>query len=94
MKVQEITHNDKIVGYYFDCPGCDHAHIFYTGNTTGPNWKFNGDVNNPTFTPSLMNDKDRPERRCHLIMTDGKINYCNDCYHDLSGKTIEMGNIE
>lgn len=45
--------------YGFYCPGCDHEHIYFVNS---PHWKkdsvgwsFNGDINNPTFTPSLLN---------------------------------------
>lgn len=36
---------------HFWCPGCDHAH----GISTGPNgWTWNGDLEAPTFTPSVL----------------------------------------
>jgi hypothetical protein len=28
--------------------------------------------------------------RCHLFITDGKIEYLADCTHELAGKTVEM----
>lgn len=28
--------------------------------------------------------------RCHLYITDGKIQYLSDCTHSLAGKTVEM----
>lgn len=35
----------------FWCPGCDCMHAI----STGPNgWKFNGDYQKPTFTPSIL----------------------------------------
>jgi hypothetical protein len=33
------------------CPGCDHAHPFHTGSD---GWAWNGDVERPTFSPSLL----------------------------------------
>lgn len=43
--------------YSFYCPGCDHDHVYFTiqEETDSPIWNFNGDVNNPSFTPSLLN---------------------------------------
>lgn len=36
-------------GYFmFKCPGCGDMHSF------GPSWKFNGNLERPTFTPSLL----------------------------------------
>lgn len=41
----------------FHCPGCGHTHQV----TTGPNgWTFNGDVERPTFSPSVL-----LRRGCH-----------------------------
>lgn len=40
-------------GYSFKCPGCgDHHHV----RTEGPRalWAFNGNVESPTFSPSLL----------------------------------------
>ena len=33
---------------------------------------------------------DIPRITCHLFITDGKIEYCTDCTHDLAGKTVDM----
>lgn len=74
--------------YSFYCPGCEHDHIYYVNSphwykdTEG--WHFNGDLENPTFTPSLLNTWN--EGRCHLYVTNGVINYCNDCTHEYNGK--------
>ena len=45
---------DQIIGYSFFCPGCKDHHVIYTNYTDHPNWKFNGDIEKPTFEPSLM----------------------------------------
>ena len=43
-------------GYYsFFCPGCGHLHGYQTKDPGGYNWSFNGNLDNPTFTPSLLN---------------------------------------
>lgn len=54
-KVKEDSHG-KYETWVFYCPGCGYTHAYYTKNPDGrPVWNFNGDVNNPTFTPSLLN---------------------------------------
>lgn len=74
------------------------------GRKEWPLWGFNGNTEAPTFTPSLLifhtrghyDDKGvwipGPERivDCHLIITDGQIQYCSDCPHDYKGKTVPM----
>lgn len=98
--------------YSFFCPGCGYLHVYYTqkSHPDSPVWEFNGDMDNPTFTPSLLNrwgkeadpNWQEPEEpgpnngwsgRCHLFVRDGKIEYCGDCSHHLSGKVVEMKEI-
>jgi hypothetical protein len=42
-------------------------------------WQFNGDVFSPTFTPSMLECKDDPERRRHYTLTDGVVSFLDDC---------------
>jgi hypothetical protein len=81
-----------IVGYVFQCPGCMHAHIFYVTGSVA--WAFNGDMESPTFTPSLLNTCDHHpdprQRRCHLNLTAGKLVFHGDCSHGSAGKTVEL----
>ena len=86
----------SVEGWVFHCPGCDCGHVFYT---TGPiTWEFNGNLESPSFTPSLLNTcenhPDPKQRRCHLVMTEGKIHYCPDCSHDLVGQIIDLPDLE
>lgn len=39
----------------FFCPGCKCGHgVWVTPNGTRPCWTFNGDMNKPTFQPSIL----------------------------------------
>ena len=38
----------------FWCPGCDGAHGVRVGEGSGPCWGWNGSVDKPTFTPSIL----------------------------------------
>ena len=57
-------------------------------------WQFNGDLERPTFTPSLnVRCGPFPDGRIevnHFIVTDGKIAYCCDCTHEFAGQTLEL----
>jgi hypothetical protein len=82
----------NIVGYAFHCPGCDHAHIYYTA---GPmTWSFNGDFERPTFAPSLLNTcpnhPDPKQRLCHLNLTGGILHYDGQNAHDLKGQSVPI----
>jgi hypothetical protein len=119
MKAKPIYGPDGMLhGYSIKCLGCGHNHVVYTNPQVyqESTWGFNGDVNNPTFTPSLLvrsghfipdfkagercwctyNNEhlDSPKpfecTVCHSFITDGKIQYLNDCTHHLRGQTIEL----
>lgn len=41
--------------FMFWCPGCEEPHQYRVGGETpDPKWTFNGNVDRPTFTPSLL----------------------------------------
>lgn len=76
----------RVLGFH--CPGCGHGHAYFV-----PRWQFNGSMETPTFTPSLLNFRDNAERRCHLHVTDGKIQFLNDCWHELKGQTVPLEDV-
>lgn len=80
----EINGNGKRL-LVFHCPGCGYGHPYEV-----PRWSWNGSMTKPTFRPSLLVNDFSPEQRCHLHVTDGKIEYCGDCHHSLAGKTVDM----
>jgi len=83
-------HNYGSGDWGFYCPGCGHEHSFrVNGDTTRPQWEWNGSLDKPSFTPSLMVNKGTPSQ-CHLVVTDGKIQFQPDCHHALKGQTVEM----
>ena len=45
IRQQKITGSH--IDYWFNCPGCSERHAL---NNT---WKFNGNLENPTFSPSI-----------------------------------------
>ena len=74
--------------YMFTCPGCDEWH-----GCKVPGWTFNGDMDKPTFSPSLkvtMKRHEQPTRICHSFIKDGMIQFLNDCHHKLAGQTVEI----
>lgn len=79
----------------FFCPGCKCAHPYRVESAPHrvaagePVWQFNGNMERPSFTPSLLCSASTPEHRCHLYLTDGKIAYQGDCHHQLAGQTVD-----
>jgi len=98
--VKAVDFRDGFVA--IECKGCDEIHYISTKNKLpnghGP-WGFNGDYVRPTFTPSVnihweaVPSLNKPERRCHFIITNGMIHYCGDCTHVLANQTIELPEI-
>lgn len=75
------------------CPGCKTHHGFTTKHPTSSVWQWNGSFDKPTFSPSMLCNKDYPESRCHSFVTDGKIQFLSDCFHELAGQTVELPEI-
>lgn len=39
---------------YFDCPGCALGHCLPIGEGPGPRWQWNGSLDKPTLSPSIL----------------------------------------
>lgn len=80
--------NGKWRQFLYWCEGCGYEHAF--GLTSeGGNHTFNGDLNNPTVSPSLLENR-IPDKVCHSFIVNGQIQYLSDCHHHLAGQTIEL----
>lgn len=100
--LRRVSEDGVVIGYNFMCEGCEIAH--YVDNR----WSFNGDMEKPTFTPSILRRSkaiptdeecerilsgetvELADLVCHSYITDGKIQYLNDCTHKLSGQTVNL----
>ena len=87
-----VSSKGKTIGYMIFCPACGRGHLFYTDYPAKPqhNWTFNGDLEKPTFKPSMLVHSHKTQPRCHSHVTDGKIAFLNDCDHDMKGKTVDL----
>lgn len=106
-KLWTANHNDpEHEEYMFICPGCKTGHRYVVkwgqkeiedmkrlGYGT-PTWQFNGDLESPTFTPSLLYHKSDVQPLCHIYMTNGKIQFLSDCTHELAGQTVDLADID
>lgn len=90
MKAMELTDtNGQHGGWMVFCPACQCGHLF------DKRWTFNGDVEKPTFTPSMLVNanmqKINPKAiRCHSYVTAGRIQFLSDCTHAMAGQTVEL----
>lgn len=82
----------------FRCPGCERDHFIQHGADSGPNWGWNGSLDKPTFTPSVLvtypgadaGVDGAPPAVCHSFVTDGRIQFLGDCTHSLAGQTVDL----
>lgn len=89
MKASPVYNSkNHIIGHIIFCPACDTYHLF-----NADRWTFNGDLDKPTFKPSMLFNKDLSNKnhpRCHSFVTDGNIIYLGDCSHDMKNTEIEL----
>lgn len=74
----------------FWCPGCGRLHSFRVRAPGGPVWSWDGNIDAPTFSPSLLVDGPEPEGRCHLFLIGGRIRFLDDCWHPLRGQLVDV----
>lgn len=93
-KVSKLQSADGETLMTFHCPGCGYGHSFRikegTTRSDATVWNWNGDVDKPTFRPSLLVMGDPATTRCHLFIQGGQIIFLNDCFHKLAGHTVDM----
>lgn len=88
-KVAVRVHGGEQNVWYY-CPGCKHLH-----GVPSERWHWNGNLESPSLSPSVRHyipEHDGiPEKTiCHYHVRNGMIEYCGDCVHDLSGKSVDM----
>lgn len=110
MRVQKLNHTG-MEAYVFECParGCGHHMIpvAYTdeyraqckaAGRNGAQWEWNGNVDRPTFNPSLLvreyGPNDEVVRVCHSYVKEGRIEFLSDCTHELAGKVVDLPEVD
>lgn len=88
------------------CPGCKYYHAIPTKVGLEKSWTYNGDMDKPTFRPSLLlrtgshsdpnyiDDPECPPSTCHSHITDGYIQFAIDSTHHLTGQTVLLPDIK
>lgn len=94
-----LKQDGSLYGHMIRCPACtkfaegkeywDGLHFLHAYEG-GRGWSFNGDLEKPTFSPSLLVYASPVQPRCHSFITDGRIAYQSDCDHASAGKTEEL----
>lgn len=57
-------------------------------------WKFDGNTESPTFSPSFLVQGHLPDHPnggiCHSFVTAGQVQYLDDSTHELKGQTVPL----
>jgi hypothetical protein len=78
-------------GFMVFCPGCGNHHVLRTEAPEGhrPIWTWNGSMEAPTFSPSLL-VAPGTAHQCHSFIRDGVWEYLDDCHHSMKGQKVPM----
>ena len=81
------------------CPACTFEHRFrvdleghgkWGKHST---WTFDGNYDKPTFSPSMLANKNRLNKEhpiCHSFVKNGQWQFLDDCTHEKAGQTVDM----
>lgn len=86
MKVKELSD-----AWVIKCPAGIHDVVRLPRDGT---WKYNGNSESPTFTPSVLirgyNEEEAIEYTNHFFVTEGRIEFLSDCTHSKASTTMEL----
>ncbi len=88
-------------GYMHWCPACEAMHMIAVEEPfdNGARWTFDGNLDAPTFSPSVniafkgwdrANKCEAVKGRCHYFLRAGVIEFCGDCSHKMAGQTVQL----
>lgn len=104
MKLKVVTKVDgSSYGVSFMCPGCGDYHVIVTAEGERCRWNFNGDMEAPVFSPSLLvrsghyaYDRETPDpnKTCYCTAEgDWNDHYCYRCHSFIGCNGAKPGQI-
>ena len=98
LRIVRFHRDDSIAVLEAFCPACDFSHGFRVdldghGQWTSDYWTFDGNYERPTFSPSMLANKDSADQykpRCHSFLTEGVWGYLSDCTHAMAGMSVDV----
>jgi hypothetical protein len=81
---------------YLWCPACDHLKgIPLPGEDgalppNGPYWGWDGNLEAPTLSPSILQHGSGNLPQCHSFLKNGRWEFLSDYTHKLAGQTVDM----
>lgn len=84
-RIFEHANNENVTIF---CPACK------CGHSINKTWQYDGNKDLPTISPSILVWSENRNYRCHSYVKKGKIEFLNDCSHDMKGQTVDLPEIE
>lgn len=94
-----IGHGERYQALAFICPGCigrgggTGLHMLPVNTTTqSPSWEWNGDLEAPTLSPSILTKWESPKETfiCHGYLRAGVFEFLDDCTHEFAGEKVPL----
>lgn len=94
-----ISSGEQFRALAFICPGCVGSgggtglHMIPVEPTTqSPSWEWNGDLEAPTLSPSILTTWDTGKEKfvCHAFLRDGVFEFLGDSTHEFAGKKVPL----
>lgn len=96
--LKEVVEGDvRYQALMFVCPGCQKKDPSHTGilmipvntDAKSPSWHFDGNVNFPTLTPSIITT-DGDGHVCHAFLKEGVMEFLSDSTHSLANSSVPI----
>jgi hypothetical protein len=89
-KLRSLQWGDGGSAIGFWCPGCNGLHIVVVKKPTGSVWQWDGNVDVPTISPSILVSGSGDNGVCHSFVKAGQIEFLGDCTHALKSQTVPI----
>ena len=90
--------DDRVASLSALCPACGFEHSFNVnlygdGPAQQHTWEFDGNYDSPTFSPSMLSNKEQIDSHhplCHSFVKAGVWEFLADCTHEMAGQEVPM----
>jgi hypothetical protein len=88
----EVDIDDNPLGesLWMWCPACDRAKRIPVNRSEGTSWEWDGNIEAPTLSPSILQHGSGNIPVCHSFLKAGVWDFLSDCTHEMAGQKVPM----
>jgi hypothetical protein len=88
----EVDVDDQPLGQsiWLWCPACDLPKRLPVNRSEGTSWDFDGNIEAPTLSPSILQHGGGNHPQCHSFLRSGMWDFLSDCTHSMAGQQVPM----